>query len=397
MNRDRKFGPSMVAASLFIVGLCSSGAAEEKLDPAGAWLLRSAPPGRPAQESVLKLEKNGEQLVGMITDSQGRTGSIKDAKLQGNDISFRVEVERQGQQFSFIYSGKLAKDAMKGTVAAKMLGREFRFDFDGKRVKEEASVSGSWKLSLALGGGPRGQGGGARSQGGTAPAQGEGARRAGAGGGGRQGGARPGMPPMMLNLKVEGGKVTGDFIGFTGKATAIQDGKLKDGELIFKVPQEMGPNKVTIIFVAKLAGDKMQGTAKIQMPLGARDFGFQGERIKSETANAAGNWKLHVPLKEGPTFEPTLKLTQAGTSLKGTYVSKHGETAINNALIFGDEVTFDVARERDGKKYRLHYQGKIKGDTLNGSVDYDFDGMAGIIAFQGERVTTPTVRSDKTN
>jgi hypothetical protein len=383
---------SMVTASLFVIGLCSSAAAEEKLDPAGSWVLRAAAPGRPAQESILKLEKNGEKLVGVITDSQGRTGSIKDARLQGNDLSFRVEVERQGQQFSFTYDGKLAKDAMKGTVTAKMLGREFKFGFDGKRVKENTTVAGSWKLSMAFGG--RGQGGGARPQAGAPRPQGEGARPAGgAGGRGRQGGM---ARQMMLNLKEENGKVSGDFIGFDGKATPIQDFKIKDGELSFKVPQEMGPNKVTINFVAKLAEDKMQGTAKIALPAGAREFGFQGERLKTPTVSAAGTWKLRVALRDGPTFQPTLKLAQEGTALKGTYVGEQGETAITNSLIFGDEVTFDVARERDGKKYRLHYQGKIKGDSLNGSVDYDFDGIVGIVSFQGERSSTPTASSGDT-
>jgi hypothetical protein len=381
MKRDRTLNKAITAASLLIFGLASSALADEKIDPAGAWVLRASRPGRPAQESTLKLEKNGEQLVGVITDSQGRTGSIKDAQLKDNDISFRVEVERDGQQFNFIYKGKLTKDTMKGTMTAKILGRELAFDFDGKRVKENATVSGSWKLSLGFGGGQRSQGAGARP--------------AGAGGRGRPGGGRPGMPQMMLNLKEEGGKITGDFIGFAGKATPIQDVKFKDGELSFKVPQEMGPNKVTIEFVGKLTADKLQGTAKIPLPQGVRNLSFQGEHMKTPTANAGGTWKLKVALKDGPTFEPTLKLTQTGTTLKGTYIGEQGETPISNALIFGEEITFDVNRDRDGKKYRLHYQGKIKGDAVNGGVDYDFDSIVGYVDFKGERVSASTASSDK--
>jgi hypothetical protein len=56
------------------------------------------------------------------------------------------------------------------------------------------------------------------------------------------------------------------------------------------------------------------------------------------------------------------------------------------ALILGDEIAFEVARERDGRKYRLRYQGKVKGDTLAGSVDYSFDGMTGLLDFEGKRV-----------
>jgi hypothetical protein len=381
MKRGRTLNKAL-AASLLIFGLTSSARADEKIDPAGTWVVQASRPGRPAQESTLKLEKNGDQLVGVITDAQGRTGTIKDAKLTGNEISFRVEVERDGQQFNFNYKGKLTKDTMKGTVAAKILGRELTFDFDGKRAKESATLTGSWKLSLGFGGGQRAQ-------------QGAGARPQGAGGRGRPGGGRPGMPQMMLNLREEGGKVSGDFIGFGGKATPIQDAKVKDGELTFKVPQELGPNKVTLEFVGKLAGDKLQGTAKIPLPQGTRSLGFQGERTKAATANAGGTWKLKVALKDGPTFEPTLKLTQTGTTLKGTYVGEQGETPISNALIFGEEVTFDVNRNPDGKKYRLHYQGKIKGDALTGSVDYDFDGIIGFVDFKGERVSASTASSDK--
>jgi len=369
-----------------MIGLCSSAAAEETADPTGVWSLRTIRPGRPAQESILKLRKNGDQLMGVITDGQGRNGSIKDAKLKGSDISFRVEIERDSQKLSFAYKGKLANDVIKGTVTATIFGRETNFDFDGNRVKENTTLSGSWELAMAFGGRPRGQGG-------TPRPPGDRGRPGETGGRGRQGGAL--TRRILLNLKEENGKINGDFVGFSGKPTPIQDVKLQDGELSFKVPQEMGPNKVTMNFVAKLAGDKMLGTAKILMPFGAREFGFQGNRSKSQTASAGGTWKLRVAIKDGPTFEPTLKLTQAGASLKGVYVGEQGETAIHDALIFGDELTFDVDRDRDGKKYRLHYQGKIKGDSLNGSVDYDFDGMVGYVGFKGERGAASAVSSDK--
>ena len=283
VNCDRRFVLTMVTASSAMIGLCSSAAAEEKADPTGVWSLRTIRPGRPAQESILKLRKNGDQLMGVITDGQGRNGSIKDAKLKGSDISFRVEIERDSQKLSFAYKGKLANDAIKGTVTATIFGRETNFDFDGKRVKENTTLSGSWELAMAFGGRPRGQGG-------TPRPPGDRGRPGETGGRGRQGGAL--TRRILLNLKEENGKINGDFVGFSGKPTPIQDVKLKDGELSFKVPQEMGPNKVTMNFVAKLAGDKMLGTAKILMPFGAREFGFQGNRSKSQTATRAapGNY-----------------------------------------------------------------------------------------------------------
>jgi hypothetical protein len=200
----------------------------------------------------------------------------------------------------------------------------------------------------------------------------------------------------MLNLTEKDGKYSGDFVGFNGKPAPIQDVKLKDGEITFKVPQQMGPNTFTMTIVAKLDGDKLQGSAKIATPAGSREFPFQGERLKASTVTTAGTWKLHTAPKDGLTFEPTVKLTQSGTAVKGVYIGEQGETPISNAILFGDEVSFDVTRDRGDKKYRLHLTGKIKGETLTGNVDYDFDGMTGYVPFTGERVTAaPQASAEK--
>ncbi len=394
MHFDRQLGLTLLAVVLALGGVGSRVAADDKVDPVGAWALKVQRPGRPVQESTLKLEKNGDQFVGAITDGQGRTGSIKDLQLKGSDISFRVETEREGQKFTFVYKGKLTGDTIKGTVAAKIAGRDMNLDFDGKRMKENTTLAGSWHLAMAVGGGGGGRGPGARPRtqagqpggGSGGGGQGNRPRRPGGGGGGGRGGL---TRQIMLNLKDENGKISGDFVGFTGKPTAIQDVKVKGSELSFKVPQELGPNKVTTTFVAKLVGEKMQGTAKMQMPFGVREFPFSGDRMKGNAAIATGTWKLRVPLKDGPTFEPTLKLTQSGTTVKGVYVGQQGETPIENALMFGDEFSFDVSRDHDGKKFRLHSQAKIKGDAITGTADYDFDGMSGYVPFTGERSGAP--------
>ncbi|HEV8067018.1 MAG TPA: hypothetical protein VGP76_04725 [Planctomycetaceae bacterium] len=274
-----------------------------------------------------------------------------------------------------------------GAASLALIGACFAHGADNKIDKQKTTLSGSWRLALAFAGGQRGQNG-------TRPK----AAVSGGGASGRQrGGAQSGAltRQIMLNLMEKDGKITGDFVGFTGKPAAIRDVTLKDGELSFKVPQQVGPNAFTISFVAALADGKMRGTAKIATPAGTREFPFQGERLKTPTVSAAGTWKLQIALGDGTRFQPTLEITDAGNSLKGVYRGEHGESTISSALVFGDEVTFDVARDRDGKKYRLHFQGKIKGDTLSGNVDYDFDGMTGYIGFTGERMSAPQASADK--
>jgi len=236
----------MVVASfaLAITSLPSSIRADEKADPSGVWSIKIAFPGRPANESTLRLEQASDKIIGVMTDFRGRSTPIKDAELKDGQLSFHLTFKAQDREFSFLYKGKITSDSFKGTVKADFGGRKLNFPFDGKRKKEES------------------------------------------------------------------------------------------------------------------------GTA---------------------TANLAGTWKLKVPFKSDEIFEPTLKLTQKGSVVSGTYVGQ-GETRIGEALVLGNEFTFEVAQDRDGKKYRLRYQGKVNGDTIKGSVDYDFDGIIGILDFDGHRI-----------
>jgi hypothetical protein len=155
----------------------------------------------------------------------------------------------------------------------------------------------------------------------------------------------------------------------------------------------MRGNKVHINFAGKVTGDKMTGTAKLVLPTRTLELNLNGERVKVSAANVAGAWKLKVALRGGPTFEPSLKLIQNTTSLSGTYTGEHGETAIADALVFGDELTFEVNRERDGKSYKLRYQCKVNGDALKGTVDYNFDGITGFVEFDGKRLSGPGINS----
>jgi hypothetical protein len=352
-------GYAVLALSLAIAGLTTGLAAAEQTDPSGTWVLKFGKQAGPARESILNLEKDGDKIAGVVTDSQGRKLPIKDAELKDGNLSFKVTFEAQGQQINLLYKGKLAADTYKGKVTLSVPGREFSFDFDGSRKKEtaEAGLSGSWKVTIEFSPGRR---------------------------------AEP-----ILRLRQEGDRVTGSYVGAGGKELQLEDVKFKDGELTFHVSDEMRGNKAKFDFVGKPKGDTMSGKVKVAFGTRNLDRPFQAQRVKTPTANLAGEWKLKVPLKDGPTLEPTLQLSQGGSSLTGTYVGENGKTKITDAVVFGDEFTFEVAREQDGKKFKLRYQGKVKGDAITGSVEYNFDGITGVIDYDGVRISGPSASIPK--
>jgi hypothetical protein len=357
MRSFLRIGLVIFTASLSSAGFSTGLFAEEKLNPAGIWQIRLMIPGRPASESTLRLERSGEKIVGVLSDFRGRSTPIKDAQLKDGELSFHVTFSQQGREFSFAYKGKLTADSFKGKVSGNFGGRPLMFDFDGKRKKEEATLAGAWKITFTLDSGLK-------------------------------------LQPTV-RLKQEGEKLSGDYIGTSGKELRLQNVQLKGQDLSFRIIDEFEGDKVPLVYSGKVAGATMQGTVALGEGKQTATLKFEAQKIQTPTVNIAGSWKLKVPFKPGPSFEPTLKLVQTGSVFSGTYAGEQGDTAIADALILGDEFTFEVARSRDGKSYKLRYQGKVKGDTIKGSVDYDFDGIIGVLDFEGQRVGGSSSVSEK--
>src|SRR5438132_13774747 len=58
-----------------------------------------------------------------------------------------------------------------------------------------------------------------------------------------------------VKLKQDGDKLTGAFIGRDGNETPIEDAKVKDGEVSFKVTRERNNQKFTVKYHGKVTGD----------------------------------------------------------------------------------------------------------------------------------------------
>lgn len=61
--------------------------------------------------------------------------------------------------------------------------------------------------------------------------------------------------------------------------------------------------------------------------------------------------------------------------LSGTVSGRNGETAIEDAKLAGDEVSFSVTREFNGNKMVIKYSGKVSGDTIKGKSESQRDGQ----------------------
>ena len=174
-----------------------------------------------------------------------------------------------------------------------------------------------------------------------------------------------------VKLKLDGDKLTGTYIGRGGTEVAIQAGKLDQDEISFTVVRERNGQTVTSKYSGKLAGDTIKGKFETE-----RDGQTQSRdwEAKREGATASGTWKWTFEVPNGPTFEPSVKLTQEGDKLTGALTMGDRERPISEGTIKGGEISFTVLSKRDDRTVTSHYRGKLSGDSIKGKWDSDWSG-----------------------
>jgi hypothetical protein len=94
-----------------------------------------------------------------------------------------------------------------------------------------------------------------------------------------------------------------------------------------------------------------------------------------EQPRFTGTWKWTFIMPDGSKVEPRVKLHLEGEKLTGTARFRPGaDTPISDGKVNGDEVSFSVIRERDGRKVTTTYKGVLVGNHIKGSIESDWAG-----------------------
>jgi len=114
-------------------------AQDKKVDPTGTWTwTRPGRNGGPDQKMSLKLKVEGDKVTGKVT-SPGRQGGdpveteIKDGKIKGDEVSFTVTREFNGNTMTQKFNGKVTADAIKGKIESERNGQPQSRDWEAKR------------------------------------------------------------------------------------------------------------------------------------------------------------------------------------------------------------------------------------------------------------------------
>jgi hypothetical protein len=96
----------------------------------------------------------------------------------------------------------------------------------------------------------------------------------------------------------------------------------------------------------------------------------------SAQANVTGTWAITIQGPEGPA-EATATLTQDGSTFTGTIEVDQAEGAtIENGMIEGNTISFQLVVDVQGMQFPLDVQGEVEGDSIEGQMFVpDFGGF----------------------
>jgi hypothetical protein len=112
---------------------------DKKVDATGTWTWST--PGRNGGEPrkmTLKIKSEGEKLVGTIA-APGRQGGepretpVEALKVKGDEITFNVVREVQGNKLTSKYAGKISGDTIKGKIETERNGNARSNEWEAKR------------------------------------------------------------------------------------------------------------------------------------------------------------------------------------------------------------------------------------------------------------------------
>ncbi len=127
---------------LLAVAILAIGTAVQAADAAGKWSwTRPGRNGGPDMKMTLALKVDGEKLTGTLTSPSRDGGTtdtkIGDGKVKGEEVSFTVTREFNGNKMVQKYSGKVSADAIKGKIEFERNGETQSRDWEAKRVTEK--------------------------------------------------------------------------------------------------------------------------------------------------------------------------------------------------------------------------------------------------------------------
>jgi hypothetical protein len=131
MQRTLKSIIQLAACLTLTLGFTAS-AEDKKIDVTGTWKSSFTNQTGQVRESTFKLKVEGDKLTGTVSGRNNDT-AIEEGKVKGEEISFQVTREINGNKVTMKYTGKVSGDTIKGKAESERDGQPQKRDWVAKR------------------------------------------------------------------------------------------------------------------------------------------------------------------------------------------------------------------------------------------------------------------------
>lgn len=118
-------------------------------------------------------------------------------------------------------------------------------------------------------------------------------------------------------------------------------------------------------------------------------------QAEDKKVDLTGSWKSSFTNQNGQARETIYKFKVEDGKLSGTVSGRNGDTAIEDAKLAGEDISFAVTREFNGNKMVIKYTGKVSGDTIKGKSESERDGQPTSRDWEAKRETATKAAEKK--
>jgi hypothetical protein len=121
-----------IVASLSLAVALNANAEDKKIDLTGTWKSSFTNQDGQVRESSFKLKAEGDKLTGTVS-GRNNDSAIEEGKIKGDEVSFQVTREFNGNKMVIKYTGKVSGDTITGKSESERDGQARTRDWIAKR------------------------------------------------------------------------------------------------------------------------------------------------------------------------------------------------------------------------------------------------------------------------
>jgi hypothetical protein len=192
---------------------------------------------------------------------------------------------------------------------------------------------------------------------------------------------------FTLKLNWDGKRLNGKYSAFD-RTSDIEQAKLEKDQISFLAKREFNGNKFDVKFAGKVEPDNLVGKITVDFGNGPQEFDWNARRTV-EIDDVIGVWDLRLQSPAGATdtaITPKLTISKsADGKLQGHSESVMGRFDAKNMVLKDNVLTWEIAGDGPNGKLKISYNGKLRGNAIEGENEFDFNGTKGTMKFTGKR------------